>query len=395
MVRGFAISLASNAQVGKRVGRGTPSKGQEEEEMKLRGIYERDPGSGVWWIVYFDQFGKRRREKAGSKSIAIKLYGKRKQQVLEGKKLPELFRKPSINFSQLVGDALAYSKRNKRSYKTDVPRFASLKEWFGSHAAEELTPKDIESTLARAAEKEKWAPSTFNHYRSLMSLSYRLGILNRKVTSNPARSVTHRREDNNRVRFLTFEEEKKLRKVIDAKWASHMPELDLAINTGLRKGSQYSLTWEMVDWNGRMLNVPRTKNEEPIHVPLNDAAIAALRVVHDRGDGRGRVFQSARTGEPLENGRHWFDDAVVEAKIKNFRWHDLRHTFASRLRMKGAPLEDIADLLGHKSLTMTRRYAHLGPNKLHAVVSLLGASATTTATGENGAEPTTSQVIVQ
>ena len=111
--------------------------------------------------------------------------------------------------------------------------------------------------------------------------------------------------------------------------------------------------------------------------------------------GRGRVFQSAKTGEPLENGRHWFDDAVVEAKIKNFRWHDLRHTFASRLRMKGAPLEDIADLLGHKSLTMTRRYAHLGPNKLHAVVSLLGASATTSATGENGSEATTSQVVMQ
>jgi site-specific recombinase XerD len=93
--------------------------------------------------------------------------------------------------------------------------------------------------------------------------------------------------------------------------------------------------------------------------------------VHARADGKRRVFQSAKTGEPLENGRHWLDDAVVEAKIKNFRWHDLRHTFASRLRIKGAPLEDIADLLGHKSLTMTRRYAHLGPNKLHAVVSLL------------------------
>ena len=363
--------------------------------MKQRGIFERVPGSGVWWIVYFDQFGKRRREKAGSKSIAIKLYGKRKQQVLEGKKLPELFRKPSVNFSQLVEDALAYSKRNKRSYKTDVPRFAGLKEWFGSYPAEELTPKDIESTLARAAEKQKWAASTFNHYRSLMSLSYRLGILNRKVSSNPARSVTHRREDNNRVRFLTEEEEKKLRKVIETKWPLHIAELELAINTGLRKGSQYSLTWDMVDFRGRMLNIPRTKNEEPIHVPLNDAAVAALRVVHDRGDGRGRVFQSAKTGEPLENGRHWFDDAVVEAGIKNFRWHDLRHTFASRLRMKGAPLEDIADLLGHKSLTMTRRYAHLGPNKLHAVVSLLKPTATTTATSEIGSEATTSQVVVQ
>jgi integrase len=153
---------------------------------------------------------------------------------------------------------------------------------------------------------------------------------------------------------------------------------------------QYGLTWDMVDWNGRMLTIPRTKNEEPIHVPLNDAAIAALRIVHDRGDGRGRVFQSARTGEPLENGRHWFDDAVIGAEIKNFHWHDLRHTIASRLRMKGAPLEDIADLLGHKSLTMTRRYEHLGPNKLHALVSLLRSSDTTSDTIEKSVSVSTS-----
>jgi integrase len=93
-----------------------------------------------------------------------------------------------------------------------------------------------------------------------MSLCYRLGILNRKVASNPARSVTHRREDNSRVRFLTEEEEKKLRNVIEGKWSLHVPELDLAINTSLRKGSQYSLTWDMVDFRGRMLNIPRTKN---------------------------------------------------------------------------------------------------------------------------------------
>jgi integrase len=235
--------------------------------MRQRGVFEKDPGSGVWWIRYFDQFGKKRREKAGSKSVAIKLYGKRKQQVLEGKKLPEAFRQPSVNFGQLLDDALAYSKRNKRSHKTDVPRCARLNEWFGLHPAEELTSKEIEMTLARAAEKEKWAPSTFNHYRSLMSLSYRLGILNRKATANPARSVTHRRENNNRVRFLTEEEEKKFRKIIEAKWASHLPELELAINTGLRKSSQYGLTWDMVDWTGRILSIPRTKNEEPIHLP--------------------------------------------------------------------------------------------------------------------------------
>ena len=179
---------------------------------------------------------------------------------------------------------------------------------------------------------------------------------------------------------------KKLREVIAAELASHLPELELASNIGLRKASMYGPISEMVDWKGRMLDILRSKNEAPIHVLLlNDAGIAALRVVHDRGDRAGRVFPSAKTGEPLENGRHWFDDAVLEANNKNSRWHELRHTFASRLR-KGAPLEVIADFLEHKSLTMTRRFAHLGPNKLHQVVSVLGASATTTATGENGSE---------
>jgi integrase len=317
------------------------------------------------------------------------------QEALEGKKLPESLRRPSVNFRHLVDDALSYSKRNKRSYKADVPRFARLKKWFGSYPADDLTPKEIEKRLGDVAEEEQWAPSRFNHYRSLVSLSYRLGILNRKVTTNPARSVTHRREDNNRVRFLTEEEEKKLRQLVEKKWSRHLPELDLAINTGLRKSSQYGLTWDMVDWKSRELHIPRTKNEEPLHLPLNDAALAALKIVFARGEGRGHVFKSAKTGQPLENGRHWFDDALVEAKLKNFHWHDLRHTFASRLRMKGAPLEDIADLLGHKNLTMTRRYAHLGPNKLHAVVSLLEPCATRSATGENGVAATTSQVAVQ
>jgi hypothetical protein len=89
--------------------------------MKQRGIFEKHPGSGVWWICYFDQFGKKRREKAGTKTVATKLYGKRKQQVLEGKKLPENLRKPSVKFNQLLDDALAYSKR-----KSGLTRLTSL-----------------------------------------------------------------------------------------------------------------------------------------------------------------------------------------------------------------------------------------------------------------------------
>ena len=138
----------------------------------------------------------------------------------------------------------------------------------------------------------------------------------------------------------------------------------------------YSLTWAMVDWEGRMLNIPTSKNGEALHIPLNNAALAALENVHQRGETIGRVFQSEKTGEPLANSRHWFEKAVIQAGIKDFVWHDLRQCFATKLRMKGAKLEDISELLGPKSLTMTKRYSHLGPNQLHEIAALLNSGST-------------------
>jgi len=102
----------------------------------------------------------------------------------------------------------------------------------------------------------------------------------------------------------------------------------------------YSLMWAMVDWNSRMLNIPTSKNGEALHVPLNNEALAALKNVHQRGEKIGRVFQSEKTGETLANSRHWFEKVVSLAGIKDFVWHDLRHCFATKLRMKGAKLED-------------------------------------------------------
>ena len=94
----------------------------------------------------------------------------------------------------------------------------------------------------------------------------------------------------------------------------------------------------------------------------------ALMVFRSRGDGKGRVVRNA-AGKTLNVNAHWFVDAIRQAKIPNFRWHDLRHTYASRLRQKGVPLGNIAELLGHKGLKMTRRYAHLAMSNLHEAVS--------------------------
>lgn len=376
----------------------TPAKAEEKTSRARagkpqRGIFEKVPGSGIWWIRYVDAQGRYRREKAGTWGNAGKLLTKRKNEALQGKKLPETLRQRVVLFGEIAEDALGYSRGHKRSYQDDESRMKRLVEWFGNREAESLTGQELEKRLSDVAAAEKWAASTYNHYRSLLMLVYREARHAEKVTVNPARDIRHRREDNSRVRYLNqFEpaetevdylkplktEEERLRAVISREFPKHLAEFQLAVNTGMRKGSQYGLTWDMVDWNGRMLNIPRTKNEEPLHLPLNNAARAALKSIH-RGERVGCVFRSERTGDPLVNSRHWFDDAVKTAGIRDFHWHDLRHTFASRLRMKGARLADIAELLGHKGLTMTKRYAHLGPNQLHEVAALLDSNSTTVA----------------
>jgi len=129
--------------------------------VSQRGVFERDPGLGVWWICYFDRFGKRHREKVGTKSVSMENVSRR---YLRARSCQRAFASHRSTFlfeeeQTLLQDGCA-----------------SFREPKGMDPAEELTPKDIENALARAAEKQKWAPSTFNHYRSLMSLSYRLGF---------------------------------------------------------------------------------------------------------------------------------------------------------------------------------------------------------------------------
>src|SRR5207302_4590768 len=137
-----------------------------------------------------------RREKAGPKSHAIKLYQKRKSGVLEGKKLPENFRCKPVSFDTLAEDALNYSKTHKRSHRSDKWRMAALRKTFGSLAAESLTPLEFERWLTHQAAQNEWKPATVNRYKALISLIYRLGIDNRKVKENPARLIRRRPENN-------------------------------------------------------------------------------------------------------------------------------------------------------------------------------------------------------
>lgn len=345
-----------------------PTVHRGRASAKVRGVYEREPD--VWYIRYVDSQGRYRREKAGSKGAAIDLYRKRKTEALMGKKLPEKLRRATVTFADISRDALAFSKANKLTYGDDVARMERILNWFRDRSADSVTAQEIERHFEECIEKEKWAASTVNHYRSLLSLTYRLAIRNGKASSNPARSTRHRREDNSRVRYLTTEEDVKLREVIEEEWAEHMPELDLAVHTGMRLGEMYGLTWDNVNLTGHILTIPRSKNGERRHVRLNSVAVAALVAFAGRGSRTGPVIRNAQ-GEPLCGPRFWFEKAIKKAGIEGFHWHDLRHTFASRLTMAGVGLRAVQDALGHKSVAMTVRYSHLAPDFLQDVVDKL------------------------
>lgn len=161
-------------------------------ESNYRGVYERDRGSGVWWIRWHDSHGCRHREKVGSKSAAINLVEKRRVQVREGNKLPEL-RRRVVTFGELAADALEFSKTHKRSYGDDKGRMPRFVAWWKDRAADSLTPEEIEGKLASV---EVWADATRNRARALLSLTYKLAIRHGKAKENPARLVQPRPERN-------------------------------------------------------------------------------------------------------------------------------------------------------------------------------------------------------
>jgi len=152
-----------------------------------------------------------------------------------------------------------------------------------------------------------------------------------------------------------------------------MPEFEIALNTGLRRKEQYQrIDWSCVDFLRRDLFVPESKNGASRHIALNSGAVAAFQELFKRTGGKGPILVAKRGSARLLGARHWFEDAVTQAKIGSFRWHDLRHTFASRLVMAGVDLRTVADLMGHKKIQMTMRYAHLAPAHNLAAVDKLG-----------------------
>jgi integrase len=139
------------------------------------------------------------------------------------------------------------------------------------------------------------------------------------------------------------------------------------VNTGLRRGELLALRWESIDFSRQILTVEggTAKSRQTRHVPLNDEAIRELKRWHEQANGGQRVFESRTSFKSA------WASLLKRAKITKFRWHDLRHHFASRLVLGGVPLNTVRDLLGHSSVAMSLRYAHLAPDQRREAVAKL------------------------
>jgi len=156
-----------------------------KNEAKVRGVWERIPGSGVYWIRYRDASGKLRREKVGRKGDAIDLFRKRTEDRRLSVKLPENMRSAGLKFKTLADDIVTFSAAHHRDQRSILGRLVRIRPDFDERAADSIKPEDIDNWLT----KNTKTPATSNRYRALFSLIFREALRNGKVTRNPARLV--------------------------------------------------------------------------------------------------------------------------------------------------------------------------------------------------------------
>jgi integrase len=325
-------------------------------------VYERDKGSGVCWVRWTDNNGNKRRIKAGTRSAAKMLLDKKKNLKLQQTNLPELSSK-SLLSSALLDDALEHSRaeNGERSTQELTLKIERLRPEWGSRKVVDITKQDVVRWLQKEMVSREWTVSTMNRWQACFSLVFRVGVDNEKIAINPASRIRRKTEDNQRVRYLTEEEEGRIRAVLATRHPSYQHAFTVSLNTGMRASEQWNLRWADVDLDRKTLTVRKQKSGKgERHIPLNADVVDAFKSLRKGADLTSIPFLNSK-GTPMLAHREWLDPAAAEAKVVDYVWHMNRHTFASRLAMSGVPLHAIAKLMGHATIQMSIRYAHLSP----------------------------------
>jgi integrase len=234
---------------------------------------------------------------------------------------------------------------------------------------------ELKSNFLRGVTRFKRAPrpQSWNRYISSLSCVFQCCVRDWEwLETNPARRVRREREAPGRIRFLSDEERNRLLDACKQSESRNLyPYVVLALSTGMRRSEIRFLTWEQVDLSKGILILKYTKNGTHRRVPICGLALTLLNE-HSRVRSIASKFvfpveQRVDSGTAFNPDIYWYR-ALKEANISDFRFHDLRHSTASYLAMNGTPLLDIAEILGHKTLQMVKRYSHLSESHVTRAV---------------------------
>lgn len=250
------------------------------------------------------------------------------------------------------------------------------KKSIGSYSLADVTSPLIamcRDTLAseKTARNQLRSPATVNRYLAVLSHLFTVAMKEWEwIENNPLNKVNKKKEPRGRVRFLSDEERESL---LEACKQSVSPSLYLivvlALSTGARRMEILGLSWEHVDLNRGTIILHETKNGDRRVLPLVGHALELMKqYAKIRQLNCNFVFPSKNFTNSIDI-RTPFETAIKRAKLQDFRFHDLRHSCASYLAMNGASLAEIAEILGHKTLQMVKRYSHLSDSHVSKVVS--------------------------
>ena len=325
------------------------------------GIYKR---SNVWWIRYTGIDGKQKRESSYSKDhkVALALFADRQKTISSGKE-PEIKRIPNYTFGELAEKYKAWIEGRQNSAKTKGYIIGQLLLVFGDIQLKRFNTAMTDQLQTDLISKE-YKPSSNNKVLNILKHMFNKAVEWEMVDEDilkRIRKVKPLRDDGKRLRYLSKEECQALVNACD----SHLKPIAItALNTGMRRGEILGLKWdENVDLRHGFILLNKTKNGERREIPINDTLRSVFQGLTRRLDVS-YVFYDPITGNPYQDVKRSFKSALKKTKIQDFHLHDLRHTFASHLVMAGVEITTISRLLGHKSLTMTHRYAHLAPSHL-------------------------------
>jgi len=319
------------------------------------------------WYVDFAHKGRRVRRRIGrSKRMAELALKDIEVRITKGEFLGA-YENRRVLFEEVAEEYLDFSQTSKArsSYERDITSLRPhLIPHFGDEYIGNISSKAIEQYIAKR--REYVAPATANRELSCIKHLYAKAIEWGYVRENPAKPVKKLKEPPGRVRYLEPEE---IEALLNACSRHLRPIVVTALHTGMRKSEILSLRWSQVDFRNRTIAIEKSKNIEARAIPIDDVLLAELKKTprHLHGTyvfckGDGKAWRSIDVG---------FRAAVKRAGIEGFRFHDLRHTFASYLVMSGSDLRTVQQLLGHKGLAMTMRYAHLAQGHLQQAVNRL------------------------